>query len=67
MNITYGYIVSYAFCYYSANILKSFYSFKVAFKDWINSQLKDDPDCQQYIPIQTSNLLDKLKDGIIFW
>lgn len=40
---------------------------QVAFKDWINSQLKVDPDCQQYLPLGTENLFEKLKDGIIFW
>jgi len=38
---------------------------ELAFSDWINSQLKDDPDCKQYFPINTANLFDKLADGII--
>jgi len=40
---------------------------QIAFKDWINSQLRKDPDCQQYLPIEPSNLFERLKDGIIFW
>ena len=40
---------------------------QIAFKDWINSQLYKDSDCSQYLPIETSNLFERLKDGIIFW
>lgn len=39
---------------------------QIAFTDWINSQLKDDPDCTSYLPITPSNIFEKLKDGIIF-
>lgn len=37
-----------------------------AFRDWINEQLKRDPDCQKYLPIKKETLMESLKDGIIF-
>ncbi|XP_057297858.1 plastin-3-like isoform X1 [Hydractinia symbiolongicarpus] len=40
---------------------------QIAFKDWINSQLNKDPDCQQYLPIgEGDDLFEKMKDGILF-
>ncbi|XP_066925792.1 plastin-3-like isoform X2 [Clytia hemisphaerica] len=39
---------------------------QLAFKDWINSQLREDADCRQYLPIEAANLFERLKDGIIF-
>ncbi|XP_047124452.2 plastin-1 isoform X1 [Hydra vulgaris] len=39
---------------------------QTALRDWINSQLKDDPDLKTVIPIQSNDLLFKsLRDGII--
>lgn len=40
---------------------------KVAFMDWINSQLKTDPDCKNYLPLTMDNMFENLKDGIILW
>ena len=40
---------------------------KVAFKDWINSQLKTDPDCKPYLMLTMDNMFENLKDGIILW
>ena len=39
-----------------------------ALKDWINSQLEDDPDLKNVIPIKSNDVLFKsLRDGIILW
>ncbi|XP_064599955.1 plastin-3-like [Liolophura sinensis] len=40
---------------------------QVAFSDWINSNLRDDPDCKKYIPFdpEGKDLFEKMKDGII--
>jgi len=37
----------------------------IAFTDWINTQLKTDPDCAKYIPLNKQNMTEALKDGII--
>ncbi|BFZ15593.1 hypothetical protein BsWGS_18631 [Bradybaena similaris] len=39
----------------------------VAFSQWINSNLKDDPDCQPLLPVNvdSNELFDKCKNGII--
>ncbi|KAK0054676.1 plastin-1 [Biomphalaria pfeifferi] len=39
----------------------------VAFSQWINSNLKDDPDCQPLLPVNSENneLFEKTKNGII--
>jgi plastin-3 len=41
---------------------------QVAFSNWINRNLADDPDCKKYIPLdpETKDLYNKCKDGIIF-
>lgn len=38
-----------------------------AFADWINGRLKDDPDCQQFLPIGTDDesLFNAVGDGIL--
>ncbi|XP_053205055.1 plastin-1-like [Panonychus citri] len=40
---------------------------QVAFSDWINSNLKNDPDLKHILPIDTNGreLYDKVKDGIL--
>merc|ERR1711935_411511 len=40
---------------------------KVAFADWINGRLKDDPDCQEFLPIGTSDesLFNAVGNGIL--
>ena len=42
---------------------------KVAFVDWINSALGDDPDVSGMLPISTEgdDLFNKLSNGIILW
>lgn len=42
---------------------------RVAFVDWINTALKDDKEAQVYLPINpaTSDVFEKIKDGIILW
>lgn len=41
---------------------------QVAFSNWINRNLKDDPDCQNYLPLdpQSHDLYTKCNDGILF-
>jgi len=41
---------------------------QVAFSNWINRNLADDPDCQSYLPLnpETKDLYNKCKDGILF-
>ncbi|XP_072264020.1 plastin-1 isoform X2 [Pyxicephalus adspersus] len=40
---------------------------KVAFANWINKELKDDPDCKHLLPMDPSNngLFTSLRDGIL--
>ena len=42
---------------------------RIAFVDWINSALKDDAEARVYLPINaaTSDVFEKIKDGIILW
>ena len=42
---------------------------RVAFVDWINTALKDDAEAQVYLPIDpaSSDVFEKIKDGIILW
>ena len=42
---------------------------KVAFVDWINTSLQDDPLVKSYLPINpsTSDIFQKIQDGIILW
>jgi plastin-3 len=41
---------------------------QVAFSNWINRNLGDDPDCKEYLPLnpETKDLYIKCKDGILF-
>ncbi|XP_065654020.1 plastin-3 [Hydra vulgaris] len=40
---------------------------EIAFKDWINSELKNDIDCKTLLPIKSADeLFEKLSNGIIF-
>jgi plastin-3 len=40
---------------------------QIAFSNWINLNLKDDPDCARHLPIANdgANLYEKCKDGIL--
>lgn len=42
---------------------------QLAFSDWINSNLKHDPDLKHLLPIDTEGktLYDKVQDGILLW
>lgn len=42
---------------------------QLAFSDWINSNLRHDPDLQHLLPIDPDGktLYDKVKDGILLW
>ncbi len=42
---------------------------KVAFVNWINKALADDPDCKHLIPMEpgTDSLFKSVKDGILLW
>ena len=42
---------------------------KLAFCDWINYQLEDDPDLQTQLPIPEEGyaLFEALYDGIVLW
>lgn len=42
---------------------------KVAFVNWINKALQDDPDCKHLLPMNPSDasLFKSLADGILLW
>lgn len=42
---------------------------QLAFSDWINSNLGQDPDLRHLLPIDSQGklLYDKVKDGILLW
>lgn len=42
---------------------------QLAFSDWINSNLKNDPDLKHILPIDADGkeLYEKIKDGILLW
>lgn len=42
---------------------------RVAFVDWMNSALKEDVEARVYLPINpaTSDVFEKIKDGILLW
>lgn len=42
---------------------------KVAFVNWVNKALKDDPDCKHLLPMNPSDasLFKSLADGILLW
>ena len=42
---------------------------QLAFSDWVNSNLGNDPDLKHLLPIDSEGkgLLDKVKDGILLW
>lgn len=42
---------------------------QLAFSDWINSNLRQDPDLKHLLPIDSDGktLYDKVKDGILLW
>ena len=42
---------------------------KLAFVDWINYQLENDPDLTKQLPIEEDGiaLFDAMKDGIVMW
>ena len=42
---------------------------QLAFSDWINSNLRHDPDLKHLLPIDAEGkaLYDKVKDGILLW
>ena len=42
---------------------------RVAFVDWINTALQDDTEAKAYLPMNpvTSELFEKMNDGIILW
>lgn len=42
---------------------------QLAFSDWINSNLRHDPDLLQLLPIDSEGqfLYDRVKDGILLW
>ncbi|XP_046327103.2 plastin-2-like [Haliotis rufescens] len=37
----------------------------VAFSDWINTSLQDDPDCKTYLPLSGDSLCVQCRDGIL--
>lgn len=42
---------------------------KIAFANWINSALRDDPDCQHVLPMdpESDALFKSVADGIVLW
>jgi len=42
---------------------------QLAFSDWINSNLSNDPDLKHLLPIECEgkNLYEKVVDGILLW
>ena len=42
---------------------------QLAFSDWINSNLGQDPDLKHLLPIdpEGKGLFEKVKDGILLW
>lgn len=42
---------------------------QLAFSDWINSNLRADPDLKHLLPLESDgkNLYEKVKDGILLW
>lgn len=42
---------------------------QLAFSDWINNNLRSDPDLKHLLPLDSNgkNLYEKIKDGILLW
>lgn len=42
---------------------------KIAFTNWINTALKDDPDCKHVLPMDPDSdaLFKSVRDGIVLW
>lgn len=54
---------------FACNILFVSEEEKVAFVNWINKALENDPDCQHLLPMNPNDnsLFKSLADGILLW
>lgn len=58
-----------SFWCYADIYLRSAEEEKIAFTNWINTALKDDPDCKHVLPMNPDSdaLFKSVRDGIVLW